>query len=479
MCTFANATAECRGGTCVLAACLPGFANCDGNPSNGCEVNLNTDVNHCGGCNLACNRSNGTASCAAGVCRITCNAGFANCDNDPSDGCETAIGTDVRNCGACGRACAIPNATALCSAGTCAVSACLRGYGNCDGNAANGCEASLLDDESNCGSCGTPCSRGQFCVNGTCSSCAPPQVLCSGRCVDTSTNPSHCGACGRLCLSGQQCVQGRCVYPPPSNDRCSGAAEINLAAGSRITLAATTLGATHDINSPCDAAGGGDVFFRFVLTRREFVYADTFGANWDTKLFFVTASCTTPLTSQVTGDLVCDDNLGAFCTTGGSASQVYTVLNPGTYYLVLSSGTSSGSTTLRFEHIPVGAGTPIQLPQGSSLVRLGATSGTTGGISQSCGGAGPEAIYWWVTCPEQPAGTFTASTCGRATWNTVLSVINGSGMGNVCNNDACGLQSSVTTTIPAGSGIHVLMLDGFNNGTDPVSGPYGLLYTRP
>jgi hypothetical protein len=477
-CTFPNAAGECRGGTCAQGACTAGFADCVVAMA-GCETNVNTDPNHCGGCGVACGRANGTPTCTAGACGITCNAGFTNCDNDPSDGCETATGTDVRNCGTCGRACSFANAAATCVSGACTLGTCQRDYGNCDGNAANGCETTLLDTEAHCGTCGNMCTRGQFCVAGRCTTCLSPGVICGLRCVNPQTDAANCGACGRACGAGQVCALGRCTFPVPANDTCSAATDINLASGPRVTLSATTLGATHNVNSPCDAAGGGDVFFRFVLTRKEFVYADTFGATWDTKLFFVNSTCNTPLTSQVTSDLVCDDNLGASCTTGGSASQVYTVLNPGTYYLVLSSGTSSGATSIRFEHLPVGSGPLSFLSRGSSLVRVGSTSGTTGGMSQSCGGAGPEAGYWWVTCPEQTAGTLNATTCLRASWNTVLSVTNGSGVGNVCVNDTCGLQSSVSTTIPAGSGLHLLMIDGFNNGTDPPSGSYSILYTRP
>jgi hypothetical protein len=33
-----------------VLACNVGFADCDGNPANGCEVNTRTDVNNCGGC---------------------------------------------------------------------------------------------------------------------------------------------------------------------------------------------------------------------------------------------------------------------------------------------------------------------------------------------------------------------------------------------------------------------------------------------
>ncbi len=32
-----------------MGACNAGFADCDGNPANGCELNVRgTDVNHCG-----------------------------------------------------------------------------------------------------------------------------------------------------------------------------------------------------------------------------------------------------------------------------------------------------------------------------------------------------------------------------------------------------------------------------------------------
>ena len=263
--------------------------------------------------------------------------------------------------------------------------------------------------------------------------------------------------------------------PPPANDRCAAATDINLAAGSRITLSVNLTSAVHDLDSPCDLVGGADAFYRFTLTRREFVYADTFGTPWDTKLFFATA-CTTQLrTSQTLGDLICDNDLGASCTTGGTASQVYTVLNPGTYYLVLSSNGTPGVATIHFEHLNFGSGALSPLARGIS-VRSGTTSGT-GAYTSTCGGTGPEAAYWWVTCPEQLAGTLTASTCSRATWNTVLSVVSGGAVGDACNNDSttCSPQSVLSATLGAGASLHALVVDGFSGAL----GSYSVSVTRP
>jgi hypothetical protein len=111
----ANTTVSCDG--MCRYACTTGFADCDGNPANGCEVNLNTDAANCGACRGACNLANATAACMGGTCRIgTCTTGFADCDGNPANGCETNTQTDAANCSRCG---------ALCATGdTCTASAC-------------------------------------------------------------------------------------------------------------------------------------------------------------------------------------------------------------------------------------------------------------------------------------------------------------------------------------------------------------------
>jgi hypothetical protein len=100
--------------------CNPGFADCDHNlQTNGCEVDLNNDPLNCNGCGIACPSQGGTATCTGGVCGIVCSPGFADCDHNPANGCEIDIYTDPANCGGCGMsACQTTAPAAQCVANT-------------------------------------------------------------------------------------------------------------------------------------------------------------------------------------------------------------------------------------------------------------------------------------------------------------------------------------------------------------------------
>ena len=128
--------------TCSVAACVnctAGLGDCDGSAANGCETPTNTSAGNCGACEKACSTVNGTASCTGGVCGITCTTGFMNCDGTAANGCEINTSTNVSNCGGCGKVCNATNGSASCAGGVCAIT-CSAGFANCDSNLTNGCE---------------------------------------------------------------------------------------------------------------------------------------------------------------------------------------------------------------------------------------------------------------------------------------------------------------------------------------------------
>lgn len=55
-----------------------------------------------------------------------------------------------------------------CDAGRISIAQCANGYSDCDGQVANGCEADLMKDDENCGSCGNMCAASESCGLGFC-----------------------------------------------------------------------------------------------------------------------------------------------------------------------------------------------------------------------------------------------------------------------------------------------------------------------
>ncbi len=139
ICACPNGTVLCSiSGQCV-PACSPPLVF----DPNTCQCECLPPSVSCGG----------TACCAPGT---TCCSG--SCAN---------LSTDPANCGACGHVCFAPNAEGICANGTCQFG-CLPGFANCDNNFNNGCETDILFDPNNCGACGSRCPTGDICDNGLC-----------------------------------------------------------------------------------------------------------------------------------------------------------------------------------------------------------------------------------------------------------------------------------------------------------------------
>jgi|GEM_PF-2251915 len=118
-CVLDNATANCDDkGECAIAACRGSYGNCDGEAATGCEIDLDHDPKHCGGCKaVECQTAHGTSGCSAHQCTIaTCDDGFKDCNDEARDGCETDV-TVAAQCEGCALGCQEAQA---CRSGACA-----------------------------------------------------------------------------------------------------------------------------------------------------------------------------------------------------------------------------------------------------------------------------------------------------------------------------------------------------------------------
>jgi hypothetical protein len=168
------------------------------------------------GCNT-CTCMAGTWGCTMRDCEpLMCDEGEADCDGDATNGCEATLETDAMNCGACGYVCGVPNATAACDAGQCTVATCDAGYGDCNGNPVDGCEAAVgaggceslcslpgmvsepVAAEGNC-----ECPEGMACVRGSVEDEDPDSEYCFPIPTGCANGFATCG-----CMSACACPEG-------------------------------------------------------------------------------------------------------------------------------------------------------------------------------------------------------------------------------------------------------------------------------
>jgi len=209
-CSLDHARASCLAGNCTIEACDVGWANCDGQEANGCETDVAGGTENCGECGHVCSLANAQeVVCEAGSCRlVACNPGFQDCDQVGDNGCETNTAADPMNCGSCSNVCPPSGGTPACVQGHCTVTSCDPGLGDCEPDIP-GCETDLSTSTSHCGFCHNPCSlpnANAVCVNGTCTvgTCQKLFGDCDGKpsngCeTNTSTSVSNCGACEIEC----------------------------------------------------------------------------------------------------------------------------------------------------------------------------------------------------------------------------------------------------------------------------------------
>jgi hypothetical protein len=115
-----------------------GIETCDGS-DNDCDGSIDeetsiSDPQNCGSCGVVCPQPPNTiALCVNGTCSFMCLADYADCDGDPGNGCETYLPGNNAHCGGCNIMCPVGT---VCVNGNCVV--CndndLDGFTTCDGD---------------------------------------------------------------------------------------------------------------------------------------------------------------------------------------------------------------------------------------------------------------------------------------------------------------------------------------------------------
>ncbi|MGH2559703.1 MAG: hypothetical protein ACRDJH_11605 [Thermomicrobiales bacterium] len=249
-CSEAPDGGPCAGGTC-----------CDGE----C-IDTESDLAHCGGCDIAC-EAGPTIACCDGACVDTnadkehCGACGVFCGDSLFDLCCDGVCTNAfgneEHCGACDNQCdtasgQVCRGSRCCSAttGPCQVNDDCCNFFDL-GDALVGdlcCDGVCVDsqrDEANCGACDVQCDTGagERCAGGgttpgTCclntgvacvsdDDCCSPDLCCDGVCTNTTFNTQHCEACNNVCVGEQVCRFEGCCIPDGEDcvtdaDCCSG-----------------------------------------------------------------------------------------------------------------------------------------------------------------------------------------------------------------------------------------------------------------
>jgi hypothetical protein len=255
-CLAFGATAACNAGKCAFS-CAPGSFDIDGDlqtaGGNGCECtqsnagveicdgldndcngtiddtfDLLTDPENCGQCGTVCGVANGLATCVNGTCQtqgclppfhddtttpeadcsyscVVSNGGVEVCDERDND-CNGKIDDDIDlssdplHCGSCATRCsAIDNTVAACKASECVRGdKCASGFFDEDGNLANGCEGSCVQDclianaDITClPSCSGACKVGYFDLDGDLAQ-GPKGNGCEYSCTPTNNGVEVC-----------------------------------------------------------------------------------------------------------------------------------------------------------------------------------------------------------------------------------------------------------------------------------------------
>jgi len=460
------------GSTCGIGACQRTVAACMGGMPPAC-VPGSPSPEVCNGidddCNTVVDDGLGTVSCGMGACRRsvaacmngvpgtcvpgtpmpeTCNGVDDNCNGVVDEGfglVSCGLGACVRSVASC-----VMGMPMGCTPGTPTAEVCNGIDDDCDGTVDNGIPTI---------SCGVGICLNTVpgCVGGTPGTCTPhpamPSEVC-GNGLDDNCNG--------------QIDEGCSTCTPPSNSTC--AAPLGYAIGSTVMGDNTCSGA--DLSSTCGAgAPGNDTTFTFSSDGGPTQYTITMTgpSSYDTVLHAHATSACNP-----TDELACTDDSG----TINVSTIVLTAPPQGSVYLVADSYSTVGNSTFTLtssssalNNDTCGGAIPIR----ANGTYTGTTTGrnddySAGTVCAFIGNsAAPDVVY---SITARSSGTITATLCGSS-YDTLLYVSTSCGQADLaCNDDSCGVQSSVSFSTSAGT-TYYIVIDGYST----ASGSYTLNIT--
>jgi hypothetical protein len=407
----------------------------------------------------------------AGVCSVSCAAGFADCDRDVDNGCETSTRTVSQLRRLRPRVHRRQRDGHLQRRAPARCRHCNSGFANCNNSAADGCEVNTTNDNANCGACGRDLRARARRARAACAAASAPRgsrsaAGAASTCRATAhelrglrSGVRHVAAVPHLQPRGVQ-------LPAAEPTTCARARRRSTWRRAR----ASTLSASTLVRQPrprralLRASAWADVFYRFTLTRREYVYADTFGASWDTKLFFATSSCTDAARAQHprAARLLCNDNRG-----NGRARGRQRLAGGGRCSTrartTWCSPCRRDRAARRDDQLRAPAdGQRHRLPTLSAgrVIYSGVTAGTSGLCAARLRrlGAGKQLLLGDLP-GRRGRHHSRASTCSRATWDTLLHLSHGSGTGAAAIKTAPPAARARSSRccpppVPAGAGLH-------------------------
>ncbi|MBL8678620.1 MAG: putative metal-binding motif-containing protein [Myxococcales bacterium] len=442
-------------GTRDIGRCRGGMRNCAGGSMTGClgEVTPSTES-----CNNADDDCNGTVD--DGIAPIPCYSGPSGTQN-------------VGRCRGGNRVCSMGSMTACTGEIVPVPEVCGNGVDeDCNGMVDDGCGVCTPGQTRTCYTGPVGSAGVGICRSGT-ETCTAARVW-SGTCVG-EVLPAAAETCANMlddnCNSATD--EGCMVCSPTvTNDTCGAPAAYTVGS----TVSGNTNCAAADYTSSCGFTGGGnDVAYSVALDGTLRTYTFTMvGTGFDTVLHMHSANaCSTA------DEVACnDDDMGmtnrSSFTTGIMPSGSYWLVADG-YGMAPSSNrgpftlTSSQSAEINNDACTSTAAAPAVITRNGTY--RGSTAGRVNNYSTTCGSGtntAPDVVFQISV----PAGrTVTVTTCG-STFDTVLYAATTCGGAThiACNDDSCGVQSSITLPATMAATSYFVVLDGYNG----ASGSYTL-----